>query len=66
MKKFKVTMLIPQERVIESPDLQSAHNEVSKMLNHGVETDNHPRPILHSIIEVTEQPEINFGPSPAA
>lgn len=66
MKKFKVTMLVPNERVIEAGDIQAAHALVNKMIHNALIEDNVPRPIVHSIIEVVEAVIIDFGPSPAA
>lgn len=65
LKKFKVTVLIPQERVIEAPDMQDAHNQVSDMMKN-YDPDENPGPKVHSIIEIVEQEEIDFGPSPAS
>ncbi len=65
MKKFKVTLLIPQERVIEAPDMQDAHNQVTSMLSSmRDDPDENPSPKVHSIIEVVEQESIDFGPIP--
>ena len=60
MKKFKVTLLVPQHQVIEAPDLQEAHNQVTTMMQSQSDPEANPRPKVHSIIEVAE-----FGPSPA-
>jgi len=32
MKRYKVTMMVPQEHFIEASDVQAAHNQVSTML----------------------------------
>jgi len=61
MKKYQVTLLVPQVQVIEALDAQSAHNLVTKMLdkrNRG----SYPHPSLHSIEEMEEM-EIVFEPS---
>lgn len=65
MKKFKVVMMIPQERIFEASDLQDAHNQVTQMMNRTADGID-PSPKVHSIEEVTEQESIDFGPSPAA
>jgi hypothetical protein len=64
LKKFKVKILIPQERTIEAIDLQDAHNQVTAMMNRSVDGD-YDGPRVHSIEEVQEQEVIDFGPSPA-
>lgn len=66
MKKFKVTMMIPQERMIEASDIQEAHNQMTKLINHTQGEKNIPHPIMHSIVEVVSGTIIEFGPSPAA
>jgi hypothetical protein len=66
MKRYVVTMMVPQTRTIEAPDIQGAHNEVHRMLNNGTPADfNVPHPIVHSIVEENDE-AIRFGPSPAA
>ena len=65
--KFKVTLMIPQETVIEEQTIQDAHNRVTKMLGAPLEPGhNEPRPRLHSIIEIPDAEVINFGPFDAA
>ncbi len=64
MKKYKVTLLIPQERVIEAPDVQAAHNQVSKMMESHRPELNEPVPKVHSIEEVKEPEQIDFGDVP--
>jgi hypothetical protein len=67
LKRYRVTLLIPQERTIEARSAQDAHNEVSKILSNARVEENVPQPILHSIIpEDEERRVIDFGPSPAA
>ena len=66
MKKFKVTLMIPQETVIEAADLQAAHNQVSSMMKNQKDPDTNPAPKVHSIIEVEDPSVMDFGPSPAA
>lgn len=65
MRKFKVTLMIPQETVIEAADLQAAHNQVTKMMQNARDPDANPAPKVHSIIEQEEPEVIDFGPSPA-
>jgi hypothetical protein len=64
VKKYKVILLIPQEKVFEASDLQAAHNHVTVMMGR-TEEGNEPAPKVHSIEEVIDQDEIDFGPSPA-
>lgn len=66
MKKFKVTLMIPQEQTIEAADMQGAHNEVSKMMSNISNPEANPRPKVHSIIEIPDPEQFDFGPSPAA
>ena len=65
LKKYKVTLMIPQEQTIEASDIQAAHNQVTKMMSNTKDPEANPAPKVHSIIEVVEQEVINFGPSPA-
>jgi hypothetical protein len=65
MKKFKVTLMIPQERVLDAPDIQDAHNQVAVMMKNYNLNEN-PGPKVHSILEVVEAQILDFGPSPAA
>ena len=60
MKKFQVTLMIPQVQTIEATDLQGAHNHVSKMMTNQPKED--PGPKVHSIIEVVEAEVIDFSP----
>lgn len=60
MKKFRVTMMVPQERIMEGFSAQHVHNEVSKMLSQASSTS-YPHPSLHSIEEM-EEVEIHFDP----
>lgn len=60
MKKYQITMMVPQVQVIEAPDAQTAHNKVSEMLAGSVNTP-YPHPSLHSIEEM-EELEIVFEP----
>ena len=64
-KRFKVTLMIPQETIIEAVDLQAAHNQVSNMMKNSRDPDANPAPKVHSIIEIEEPREVDFGPSPA-
>lgn len=61
MKKFRVTMMVPQERIMEGHTAQHVHNEVTKMLSQNVQTD-YPHPSLHSIVEL-EETVIPFDPN---
>lgn len=66
MKRFKVTLMIPQETVLEAADLQAAHNQVTQMMQRQRDPDANPAPKVHSIIEIEDPRPIEFGPSPAA
>lgn len=61
MKRFKVTMMVPQERIIEASDIQEAHNFVSKMMQGQPETN--PGPKVHSI-ELLEEEVIDYDDFP--
>lgn len=60
MKRFRVTLMVPQEQVIEALSSQDAHNQVTKML-HPSTQGKYPHPSLHSI-EVIEEVEVVFDP----
>lgn len=60
MKRFQVTLMVPQVQVIEASSAQDAHNHVSKMLAAKANTP-YPHPSLHSIEEM-EEIEITFEP----
>lgn len=64
MKKFRVTLLVPQTRVIEAHDLQEAHNYVTKMMENQPDREENPATKVHSIIEVEEPQVIDFGMLP--
>lgn len=60
MKRFRVTLMVPQEQVIEAASSQDAHNKVTKML-HPSTQGKYPHPSLHSIEEI-EEVDICFEP----
>ena len=66
MKKFKVTMMIPQERTVDAVSAQDAHNIVSAMMGAASQSHDDVRPVLISIEPVKEGVVVDFGPSPAA
>lgn len=61
MKRFQVTLMIPQTQTIEATDLQGAHNHVSKMMTNQPEGDE-IGPRVHSIIEIEAAEVIDFAP----
>lgn len=61
MKKFKVTILVPQDRIIEARDIQDAHNYVSKMMQNQPDQEKNPGPKVFSIEEVNDPEPIDFG-----
>lgn len=61
MKKYKVTMMVPQERIIEASDIQDAHNYVSKMMQNQPDQDKNPAPKVFSIEEINEPEVVDFG-----
>lgn len=63
LKKFTVTLLIPQTQILEATDLQDAHNQVTTMMARWEESEG-ANPKVHSIVEVVEQESIDFGPAP--
>ena len=65
MKKYKVTLLVPHERVIDAPDIQSANREAHRLTQINNTDERAPKAILHSVVEESEEP-IDFGASPAA
>ena len=60
MKRFNVTLMVPQVQVIEADSAQAAHNEVTKMLAHATQ-GRYPHPTVHSIEEIEEM-EVSFEP----
>ena len=63
MKKFRITLLVPQTRDIEARDLQAAHNYVTDMMKN--QPEENPAPKVHSIIELADVVEpVDFGPIP--
>lgn len=60
MKKFRVTLMVPQEHTIVANTSQDAHNQVTKMLD-PARQGKYPHPSLHSIDEI-EELEVAFEP----
>lgn len=60
MKRFNVTLMVPQTQTIEADSAQAAHNKVTKMLTHATR-GRYPHPSVHSIEEV-EELEVSFDP----
>ena len=56
MKKFRVTMMVPQTKDIEARDMQDAHNQVSKMMEGQHPDLNEPVVKILSINEVEPLP----------
>lgn len=61
MKRFQVTLMVPQTQTIEAADLQGAHNHVTKMMANKPE-GNDPAPKVYSIIELEAAEVIDFAP----
>lgn len=66
MSKYKVTLLVPHERIIEAVSLQAAHVEANRLTQINNTDDRSPKAILHSVVEQKEERRLDFGPSPAA
>lgn len=66
MRKFKVTLLVPHERIIEAADLGAAHREANRLSQINNTHDDAVKAILHSVVEETDAQVLDFGPSPAA
>lgn len=66
MRKFKVTLLTPHERIIEAVDLVAANKEALRLSHIGNTNEDAPKAILHSVVEQFEDEAADFGPSPAA
>jgi hypothetical protein len=61
MKRYKVTMMVPQEHFIEASDMQAAHNQVSTMIAAYGPDSVASRPSLHSI-EPVDEVVVEFDP----
>ncbi len=66
MRKYKVTLLVPHERIIEAVDIAAAHKEANRLTHINNTNEACPKAVLHSVIEQKEGNVIDFGPSPAA
>ncbi len=66
MRKFKVTLLTPHERIIEAVDLVAANKEALRLSHISNTNENVPKAILHSVVEQFEDDVTGYGPSPAA
>lgn len=57
MKKYRVILMVPQDKIVEANNTQQAHNYVTSMLMKS--NGPYPHPALHSIEEL-EELEIEF------
>lgn len=66
MKRYKVTLLVPHERIIEAVDIDAASKEAHRLTHINNTNDDAPKACLHSVVEQGEVVYADFGPSPAA
>lgn len=67
MKKYKVTLLVPHDRIIDAVDMATAQVEARRLAHINNTDDRAPKAILHSVVEQKEErTAVDFGPSPAA
>jgi hypothetical protein len=66
MRKYKITILVPHERIIEAEDLKAANAEATRITQINNTDDRAPKAILHSLVEQKDAVVLDFGPSPAA
>ena len=64
--KYKVTLLVPHERIIEAANLQQANIEANRLTHINNTDERGPKAILHSVVEQKDEHAVDFGPSPAA
>lgn len=65
MKRFRVTMMVPQDSIIEAVNTQAAHNYVTKMMESN-KFNSPPVPTLWGIEEVVEDEPDYSGFDPVA
>jgi hypothetical protein len=65
MKRYKVTLLVPHEKTIEAVDIQAAGREANRLTQFNNTAEGAPKALLHSVIEIKDDPVVDFGPSPA-
>ncbi|HDL85553.1 MAG TPA: hypothetical protein ENH11_04380 [Candidatus Acetothermia bacterium] len=63
MKKYKVTILVPQSRIIEAVDLKAAGEEGSRFAHINNVDERAPKVLLYSVIQEKELVEKDFGPA---
>lgn len=60
MPKFKITLLVPQDNVVEAASMQDAHEQAKRLVHYDDTNGNVARALVHSITQEKEVEEIDF------